>query len=312
MKVLVADDEVVSRRMLESLTRHWGYEPIVASDGLEASRILHQPDAPKLALLDWMMPGLDGVELCRALRTEKKDDAYVYILLLTAKHAKEDVIEGLEAGADDYIVKPFDSRELQVRIRSGKRVLYLLEQLTTARETLRELAARDPLTSLWNRTSIIELLDAEVQRARRQGSSLGVVLVDFDHFKEINDKHGHLTGDRVLGQAAESMQSAVRPYDAVGRYGGEEFLIVLPGCDRINAESHAERLRQALRELAISAPQGTIHFTASFGVTVIGPEMVVDAIGAIGAADLAMYAAKRGGRDRVEFLAPIDVAPAVG
>ena len=137
MKMLIADDEIVSRRMLESLTRRWGYEPVVASDGLEASRILHQPDAPKLALLDWMMPGLDGLELCRALRTEKKDDAYVYILLLTAKHAKEDVIEGLEAGADDYIVKPFDSRELQVRLRSGKRVLYLLEQLTTARDAAR-------------------------------------------------------------------------------------------------------------------------------------------------------------------------------
>ncbi len=311
MKVLIADDEIVSRRMLEVLTRKWGYDPIVVADGLEASRILQQPDAPKLAVLDWLMPGLDGVELCRALRQEKNEDQYTYILLLTAKHAKEDVVEGLEAGADDYITKPFDSRELCVRLRSGKRVLFLLEQLTTARETLRDLAARDPLTGLWNRTSAINLLDAEILRAARQETTVGVVMVDLDYFKKINDGHGHLTGDHVLRQAAETMQNAVRPYDAVGRYGGEEFIVVLPGCDEINAVSHAERLRQALRGLSVSSPTGPINFTASFGVTVVGPDHPATASEAIGAADVALYAAKRGGRDRVEFVALAAPAPAL-
>ncbi len=197
MKVLVADDEIVSRRLIETSVRRWGYDVVVANDGLEASQILHSPDAPKLAILDWLMPGLDGVQLCRQLR-EGKDDAYTYIILLTAKHTQGDVVQGLEAGADDYIAKPFDPQELRVRLRTGKRILYLLAQLTTAREALRELAARDPLTTIWNHKSIVDLLEDELQRAGRQGAYVGVVLVDLDHFKSINDTYGHLTGDHVL------------------------------------------------------------------------------------------------------------------
>jgi two-component system cell cycle response regulator len=300
MKVLVADDEIVSRRLIETSVRRWGYEAVVASDGLEASQILHAPDAPKLAVVDWLMPGLDGVQLCRQLRQEK-GDLYTYLILLTAKHAQTDVVEGLAAGADDYITKPFNPQELRVRLRTGKRILCLLDQLTTARETLRELAARDPLTSLWNHNSIIELLVNELDRADRQGSSVGVALVDLDHFKSINDTHGHLVGDQVLREAAKCMCSSVRPYDAVGRLGGEEFLVVLPGCDQINAVSHAERLRFALNQIAVKTPSLPIHFTASFGVTVVGPETRVDVETAIRTADAAMYAAKHAGRDRVEF-----------
>ena len=142
MKVLVVDDEVVLRRLIESSLRRWGYDVVVASDGLEAKVILFQDNAPKLAVLDWLMPGLDGVQLCRELRQSKSEDDYVYVLLLTAKQSRNDVVEGLEAGADDYIAKPFDPRELRVRLRAGKRILYLLDQLTTARETMRDQAAR--------------------------------------------------------------------------------------------------------------------------------------------------------------------------
>ena len=301
MKILVADDEIVSRRLIETSVRRWGYDPIVAKDGLEASQILQNRDAPMLAVLDWLMPGLDGIQLCRELR-QKKDESYVYILLLTTKHAKSDVIEGLEAGADDYMSKPFDHRELRVRLRSGKRILYLLDQITTARETLRELAARDPLTGLWNHSSIIDLLVSELERAARQGTHVRVALVDLDNFKSINDTHGHLVGDHVLREAAKIMTSSIRPYDAVGRLGGEEFLVLLPGCDQINAWSHAERLRLALNRTAVHTPSGPLHFTASFGVTVVGPEARVDAQTAIRTADAAMYAAKRAGRDRVEFI----------
>jgi diguanylate cyclase (GGDEF)-like protein len=302
MKVLVADDELVSRRLLESSLTRWGYDVVVASDGLEASKFLHAPDAPKLAVLDWMMPGLDGVELCRELR-RRKDDSYTYVLLLTAKHTKSDVIEGLEAGADDYISKPFEPQELRVRLRTGKRILYLLDQLTTAREALQDLAAHDSLTKLWNHNSIIELLNKELNRSERQESPVGVVVVDLDHFKRINDTYGHLTGDHVLREAAKAMCGAVRPYDAVGRYGGEEFLVVLSGCDQINAIGHAERLRQAFRRIVVESPKGKISFTASLGVTVVEPGMHMDAEMAIRKADAALYVAKNAGRDRVEFLA---------
>jgi two-component system cell cycle response regulator len=300
MRVLVADDEIVSRRLIETSVRRWGYDAIVAKDGLEASQILQRPDAPKLAVLDWMMPGLDGIELCRELR-KKNTESYTYVLLLTSKHAQSDVVHGLEAGADDYIAKPFDPQELRVRLRTGKRILCLLEQLTAAREALRELAAHDTLTGLWNHSSIIDLLNTEINRAERQGASVGLILVDLDHFKSINDTHGHLVGDHVLREAASVMSSSVRPYDAVGRLGGEEFLVVLPGCDQINAVSHAERLRLALNRIVVNAPSGPLQFTASFGVTVVGPEAHADAQTAIRSADSAMYAAKHAGRDRVEF-----------
>jgi diguanylate cyclase (GGDEF)-like protein len=309
MRALVAEDEIVSRRLLESSLRRWGYDVVTACDGLEAAKILEAPDAPKLAVLDWLMPGIDGTQLCRQIR-QTQTDSYTYMLLLTSKHTQRDVVEGLEAGADDFICKPFDPQELRVRLRTGKRILYLMDQLTAARDTLRDLAARDPLTNLWNHSSIIELLRNELSRGERLRASVGVILVDLDNFKAINDGYGHLLGDEVLREAARALGGSIRLYDALGRLGGEEFLVVLPGCDEINATSHAERLRQAVDRISVTTPKGQISVSASVGVTVVRPDAFVDAQLAIHTADLAMYAAKGAGRNRVEFLAtPSELIP---
>jgi len=308
MKVLVADDEAVSLRLIESSLKRWGYEVVTAADGIEALAILNGQERPQMAVLDWMMPGLSGVDLCRELRLHKSEGEYTYVIMLTAKRTKDDVIQGLEAGADDYLTKPFHPQELRVRLRTGRRILYLLEQLVVAREALRDQATHDVLTQLWNRVALIEILDKELARAEREESSLGIVLVDLDHFKSVNDTHGHRAGDDVLREAAEAMRSATRPYDAVGRYGGEEFLVILPGCDQVNAASHAERLRKVINQVSVAVPGGEIRCTASLGVTVGGYDVELDPTVLIEAADAALYRAKNGGRNRVEFAAAKEFA----
>lgn len=300
MKVLVADDEVVTLRLLESSLRRWGYDVLTAKDGKEALHILQQPDSPKLVVFDWLMPGLDGIQLCQKIRS-RSQDPYTYILLITGKREQDDVVKGLSAGADDYITKPFDSQELKVRLRAGKRILLLQDQLIAARETLRDIAMHDSLTRLWNRAAVLDILSTEIARSKRDGSSLGIVLVDIDHFKRINDTYGHPIGDAVLCETARILRDSTRPYDAVGRLGGEEFLVVLPGCDRINAVSHAERLRSAISSTPIFTQSGPVEITASMGVTFLPIDSDNDAATLVRAADEALYRAKNAGRNCVEF-----------
>jgi diguanylate cyclase (GGDEF)-like protein len=301
MNVLIADDESVSRRLLESCLRRWGYDVVVASDGLEVSRILRQPNPPKLLVLDWLMPGIDGIQLCREIRRFEKEGSYTYVLLLTTKRTTADVVEGLESGADDYLTKPFDPHELKVQLRTGRRILHLMDQLVAAREALREMAMHDSLTGIWNRAAVLDALETELMRARRHESSLGVVMLDLDRFKAINDMYGHAAGDAVLRETARAIAGCIRSYDSFGRYGGEEFLLVLPGCDQRTAVGHAERFRNTIGQLAVETERGLVHVTASFGVTVGGNSSDADAEMLVKAADEALYRAKRGGRDRVEF-----------
>ena len=302
MKILIADDSIVSRHLLEATLRSWGYDVVAVCDGLEALELLQQPNAPTLAILDWMMPGFTGPEVCARIR-QRAREPYTYILLLTSKSLKEDLIEGMEAGADDYVTKPFDRHELQVRLRAGKRLVDTQAELLTAREALREQATRDSLTHTWNRNSILEILGRELARGARENSPLGVAIMDLDRFKSVNDHHGHLAGDAVLREAARRLQSGMRQYDAIGRYGGEEFLILLPGCDATNSVNQVERLRKQLAQTEMSFNETALAVTASFGVTAVPCAHVDSPETVISRADEALYVAKKMGRNRVEYLA---------
>jgi diguanylate cyclase (GGDEF)-like protein len=298
MKVLAAEDNPVFQSMLTNMLTKWGYQPIAVRDGNEAWDALQQPDGPQLAILDWMMPGLNGVDICRGVRAAGREP-YVYILLLTARTDSQDLIEGMEAGADDYLTKPFQAHELRVRLRAGRRILDLQQQLLAAREALREQATHDGLTGLLNRCAVLEVLNKELARASRDGHPLSVLMVDLDRFKLVNDTHGHAAGDAVLREAAYRMKEAVRTYDSVGRYGGEEFLIVLPGCEGASAAAQAERVREMFSATPFLAAQRRLTVTCSIGVSSRAHPNGGDADALLREADLALYGAKGTGRDRV-------------
>ncbi len=289
--------------MLANMLSGWGYEVLSARDGTEAWQALQRPDAPRLAILDWMMPGMTGPVVCRELR-QLRTEPYTYVLLLTARTDKGDVVEGMDSGADDYLTKPFNTQELKVRLRAGRRILDLQAQLVAAREALREQATRDPLTCVWNRHAILDALERETSRAAREASSVGLIMVDLDHFKQVNDTHGHLAGDAVLREAARRMQLCLRSYDLVGRYGGEEFLVVLPGSSGANAVELAERLRWVIGHEPVAAWNLSISITASLGVIAFDQGMKLAPEEMIRLADAALYRAKENGRNRVEWSGP--------
>ena len=291
MKVLAADDSPVSRHLLKTALCSSGYETHVVDDGAEALRVLDQEGSPKLVILDWMMPHMDGVEVCRAIRKRPPDQPYVYVILLTANGHQEQINEGLEAGADDYITKPFDLQELKARLRVGKRILELHEQLLSQ-------ASHDSLTGLLNRSAILDTLQKELIRSARAGSPVSIIMTDLDHFKNVNDTYGHLAGDAVLREAARRMSASLRVYDSVGRYGGEEFLVVAPGCGVTDGVDLAERLRKCICGGPIDASGDTISVTMSFGVAATCDMKQVNEL--LRVADEALYAAKKAGRNRVE------------
>ncbi len=296
MKILVADDSNVSRHLLSSMVKKWGYEVVSASDGTQAWEVLRQPDAPRLAVLDWMMPGLTGPQVCEMVR-QKGGDAYIYILLLTGRTQKEDVIEGMTAGADDYVVKPFDQQELRVRLRAGRRIVELQDELLSAREALRKQATHDTLTGLKNRARIREILADQMKIAEEFRSPLGVIMLDLDKFKLVNDVYGHAAGDAVLIGASERIQNVLDEEDAVGRYGGEEFLIVAPRA-AADLAALAERVRSAIGAEPVASGTTLLTVTASLGYATFCPNVEAETL--LRAADEALYRAKHNGRNRVE------------
>jgi diguanylate cyclase (GGDEF)-like protein len=300
VKVLVADDSLVMRRLLEASISSWGYEPVSAADGDQAWEILSSADPPPIAILDWMMPGLSGLAICRRLR-ERQAAPYVYVILLTSRGLREDIVEGLNSGADDYVVKPFDKHELEVRLRAGRRIIELQAELISAQARLREQAMRDPLTGIWNRACVLDTLERELDRARRGGAPLGVLMLDLDRFKQFNDTRGHQFGDLALRAFANRIQAAVRSYDTFGRYGGEEFLILAPGCGEQDLLRQAERLRTAVAAAPFDIDGYSLSLTVSIGATSAEPGVRASSLELIRAADDALYEAKRTGRNRVVY-----------
>lgn len=293
MRVLIAEDDPVTQRLLEVFLRKWGYDVQVTSNGGEALEELIKPDSPSLVLSDWMMPGMDGLELCRKIRALERSD-YVYFIILTAKGKKEDVVEGLEAGADDYLVKPFDQEELKYRVKIGERILDLEHRIS-------QLARTDELTGVLNRRALFERIHENTHRAVRENSPFCLLMADLDHFKKINDHFGHQAGDIVLQKFTNKLLKISRPYDFIGRYGGEEFVVCFPGATYNKAGDIAERMRKEIEKLEIKLPNNSepIRITASFGLACynLGSEETVDSL--INRADEAMYQAKQHGRNRI-------------
>jgi len=293
MKILIAEDDPISRRLLESFLNNWGYDVLITSDGGAAWEAMQNPDAPSLVISDWMMPNMNGLELCGNIRAMKKS-RYTYFIILTTKAEKEDVIEGLQAGADDFLIKPFDRNELRYRLKIGERIISLEHRIL-------ELANTDALTNVLNRRAFMEKMEMELHRSRRTRMPLSLIFTDIDYFKKINDSYGHRAGDIVLQKFSAILSESLRPYDFVGRYGGEEFVICLPHATAVQSRSVAERIRKNVEKMKILPPDDPqpSTITASFGVASFRLESQ-DSLDLItGRADEAMYRAKREGRNCV-------------
>jgi two-component system cell cycle response regulator len=291
-KILIAEDDPVSIHLLKNFLVKWEYDVTVATDGTEALHILEGDDAPRLAVLDWMMPGMEGPQICRRIRTHS-DRPYIYVLLLTARSQKKDLLRGLEFGADDYLTKPFDAQELRARLHVGARILNLEDQL-------RFRVTHDTLTGISSRGVALEAMNREHARQVREKSSFGIIMADLDHFKNVNDTYGHMCGDAVLKEAARRMIGCARPYDTVGRYGGEEFLIVVASADESVALALAERMRVAIDSTPFATDSGEVHITASFGVAASTSARPMNSKTLLQLADDALYRAKQQGRNRSE------------
>lgn len=300
-RVLVVEDDPVTRKLLEKLLRKSGYEVHTASNGKDALAMF-ESDFFAITITDWMMPEMDGLQFCRALRG-REEQLYVYIILLTARDSKDDIISGLEAGADDYLVKPIHPAELIARLNTANRILRLERSLRKRNEEIAKLSITDSLTQVYNRGYFNNQLPAEIKRFLRHDGSLAITICDIDHFKRINDRHGHQVGDDVLTGFAACLQGSIREnVDWIARYGGEEFVVVLPETDLQGGLQAAERYRSVIDENRMMSESGAIAVTASFGVAAFDAatdQELVTMQTLVSVADECLYEAKRKGRNRV-------------
>ena len=306
MKILIAEDDLVTRKLLQKTLEDWGYEILSARNGQTAYELLIKEHV-KFVIADWLMPVMDGLSLCRMIRSSK-DLGYIYFIILTGMDKKEDIIKGLSIGADDYVIKPFDRDELKVRVKTGERILTLQRQLTekndmleNLNQKLEELARLDSLMKIGNRLSFYETIEKVHHRACRYAQGYGLIMCDIDHFKLCNDTYGHLTGDNVLRQVADSIKKTIRKSDEVFRYGGEELVIILPDQDKNYSITVAEKVRKGVAALGIEN-KGTECGIVTISCGVAGFdidahenkwEVILDH------ADQALYKAKNSGRNRV-------------
>jgi len=304
MQALVVDDSAVYRKLIGDHLRSWNFGVTLAETGSEAWQILEKPDSPKLVLLDWVLPDLDGIELCKRIRKAGSTGPYVYVILLTSNEGRQNMLDAMQAGADDYLVKPFDELELKARLLVGKRILDLQEELVSARESMRHAATHDSLTGLMNRGEILTMLERELERARRERKPVGVILGDIDHFKNVNDTLGHLFGDEALREIGRRLRAQLRVYDGVGRYGGEEFLMILPTCDLPDALLRANELREVIARTPVLCSGEEKLITMSMGVAVSACEGKNEVEALLTHADAGLYAAKEKGRNRIEHFTP--------
>jgi diguanylate cyclase (GGDEF)-like protein len=302
MQALVVEDSAVFRKLIGDHLRSWGFGVTLAETGSEAWQILQQSDSPKLVLLDWVLPDLDGIELCRRIRQAGTSGPYVYVILLTSNEGRQNMLEGMQAGADDYLVKPFDELELKARLLVGKRILDLQEELVSARESMRHAATHDSLTEVMNRGEILAMLERELERSRRERRNLAIILGDIDHFKSVNDNLGHLFGDEALREISRRLRTQLRIYDGVGRYGGEEFLLILPNCDLPNGLQRANALREFIASSPVAYSGDAKLITMSMGVAVSAGVGKSEVEALLSQADAGLYRAKENGRNRVEHI----------
>jgi len=293
VKILVADDSLFYRNMLQGLLESWGYEVVLAADGYEAQGILDSDDFPRMAILDCLMPGRGGLELCERIRARKQ--GYMYTILLSADDQQSDVLRGFEFGADDYLCKPFNQNELRTRLKAGELIGRRHEEVAEAHDALKFEVSHDSLLRIWNRRAIIELVGKELSRAKRSQIPLSILLADLDFFKRVNDNYGHFIGDDVLRDAANGICYAVRQCDHVGRYEGEQFLVVLPNCTAEAAREVAERVR---RQISAEPMVNEIEMTVSIGVSQWLSGQGISEL--LHQADVALCRAKQNGRNRVE------------
>ncbi len=302
MRILIAEDNSTERTILSGVLKKWGYDVRAVDNGLAAWDVLQQPEAARLVILDWMMPGLDGPDVIRRVRALGGQQP-PYIILLTGKDEKEDVFSGLEAGANDFIGKPFDRNELYARIRVGQRSIELQTSLFETQQTLNHLAMHDTLTGILNRRAILEQLTKEIARVRRARTNdgtipLGIGFFDVDHFKQINDMHGHQAGDEVLKALVSIIAGQMRAYDYFGRLGGDEFLVITPETGDKNSENIFARLSKKVAATGIETVAGQLFVSISIGVASVGAgTFELDKL--LASADAALYQAKQAGRNQV-------------
>jgi two-component system, cell cycle response regulator len=302
-RVLVAESDRALRERLNEMLTGWGFDVVLAGDGTEAFNILTDERLPDLAILGRTLAAIGGVELCRRI-SGLASDRNPYLLVLGKRGSRSDVVHALESGADECLSAPIDERELKARLAVALRILKRRDELIAAREAFRDEATRDALTGAWTRRAILEILEAELIRATQRThpaeQSTGILLLDLDHFKNVNDTHGHLAGDQVLAEAGARLSRQLRGYDAIGRYGGEEFMVVAPGCLEGELFELAERLREAIECEDFCGPQSAIRMTVSIGAAIVPPAEAT-ATFSIASADAGLYMAKRAGRNRIAW-----------